>query len=174
MTNGHSIVGTHRLPDCDGHYGVRRTWKPASAPGLDQTRHCSVIWQVTIKSRVELAHSIETERLSTNVLSLTIISFCEGVHRRDRMRITRKGRDREKPLLMATGRCNLFRLTREARHNPRPGWFNPDFHPCEPRSSHHDIRLRDFDCVDNRCSRPRFCGCVLACSYTRCQQKHGE
>src|ERR1035437_7423551 len=27
--NGHSVLGTHHIPDCDGHYRVRRTWKAA-------------------------------------------------------------------------------------------------------------------------------------------------
>ena len=29
--NGHSILGTHHIPDCDAHYRVRRTWKAAPA-----------------------------------------------------------------------------------------------------------------------------------------------
>lgn len=28
---GHSIVGKHEIPDCEGHYRVRRTWKAAHA-----------------------------------------------------------------------------------------------------------------------------------------------
>lgn len=29
--DGHSITGKHRVPKCDGHYRVRRTWKAAHA-----------------------------------------------------------------------------------------------------------------------------------------------
>jgi hypothetical protein len=29
--DGHSIVGMHKIPNCDGHYRVRRTWKAAHA-----------------------------------------------------------------------------------------------------------------------------------------------
>lgn len=29
--NGHSIAGAHHIPDSDGHYRVRRTWKAAHA-----------------------------------------------------------------------------------------------------------------------------------------------
>lgn len=29
--DGHSILGAHHIPDCDGHYRVRRTWKAAHA-----------------------------------------------------------------------------------------------------------------------------------------------
>jgi hypothetical protein len=55
--DGHSIYGTHHIPDCDGHYRVRRTWKAAHAfKKRDRAQYACLIEIYPAPSKVKKRH----------------------------------------------------------------------------------------------------------------------
>jgi hypothetical protein len=56
--DGHSILGTHHIPGCDGHYRVRRTWKAAHAfTRRDRAQYACLIEVYPTPSQVKKHHA---------------------------------------------------------------------------------------------------------------------